>query len=312
MWWLYRGFDLTLLVSFFGLRTNYVWITLTLLAGITANVLRSYRWRMLLRSADIQISTRRSIELVFISYLINSVTPRLGELTRCLLVKRGNAEISTRALGTVVVEKMADICCLLLVLGLALGLRWQQSVSLVESLGERFSFALPSYAIYIIIGAAICLLIGLSLPLKKYLRGFFLNLWKGVTAIARLRRPIGFVLLCVGIWICNFLQLYLLLPCFEDMAGLGVADMIHLFAAVSLGVLLPTPGGAGPWHFAIVKTLTAVHHVQRPAAQSFALITHGLKTALIMLLGLLGYASYYTSVYRRWKRLQATKQHSRL
>lgn len=78
--------------------------------------------------------------------------------------------------------------------------------------------------------------------------------------------------------------------------------MVHVFAAVSVGMLLPTPAGAGPWHFAIVKTLTSAYGIARPISQSFALISHGLKTALIMLLGLLGYASYYRSLFMWWRK----------
>ncbi|MDO5751416.1 MAG: hypothetical protein Q4P78_09535, partial [Rothia sp. (in: high G+C Gram-positive bacteria)] len=70
---------------------------------------------------------------------------------------------------------------------------------------------------------------------------------------------------------------------------------------------LPTPSGAGPWHFAIVKTLTGVYQVSKPVAQSFALLTHGLKTALVMLLGLLGYASYYNSLWIWWRRNQKSR-----
>lgn len=172
MWWIYRGFDFDTIADFFTRRTNYIWITLTIAVGILANILRSFRWQMLLNSADISISTRRSVELVFISYLINSVTPRLGELTRCLLVKRGNGEISTRALGTVVVEKAADIACLVLLLGATLILRWHESVSLVTGLNERLAKALPDYAGLYICGGAICLAIGISFPLRKYLKVF--------------------------------------------------------------------------------------------------------------------------------------------
>ena len=65
---------------------------------------------------------------------------------------------------------------------------------------------------------------------------------------------------------CNFLQLYLLVPCFGGLSHVGLADTLHVFAAVSVGVLLPTPAGAGPWHFAIVKTLTGVYGVERAVA----------------------------------------------
>ncbi len=297
---IYRGFDFGQLRTFFSEASNYPWIALTLLAGVAANVLRALRWRMLLRAARIDVSVRTAVELVFISYLINSVTPRLGELTRSLLVRKGNARDTTRALGTVVVEKVADVGCLVLVIGLAVALRWQKTVALVHSLTDGLTLALPSYTLFLIVGCTVCLLVGVSLPLWRHVQQFVRNLWQGISAISRLRSPLSFATLCLGIWTCNFLQLYLLVPCFASLCGITAADMLHVFAAASVGVLLPTPAGAGPWHFAIVKTMTGVYGVAKGAAKSFALITHGTKTILVMLLGALGYATYYRAVWKRW------------
>lgn len=307
MWWIYRDFNVDLLLGVFGQRANYVWIVLTLAVGLLANVLRSFRWRMLLRGAAIEVSVRRAVELVFISYLINSVTPRLGELTRSLLVRRGDAQTSTRALGTVVVEKLADVACLVVLIGVAVTLRWRETVGLVQSLTEGLTWVVPNYSFYTVIGSLVCLLVGVSFPLWPHIRRFFQNLWQGVSAIARLRSPLSFVSLSAGIWLCNFLQLYLLLPCFEALADVCLADMLHVFAAASVGVLLPTPAGAGPWHFAITKTLTGVYGALPGVAKTFALVSHGLKTALVMLLGVLGYASYYRSVWNSWKRRTAAQ-----
>ncbi len=299
---LYRGFNFGVLREFFSDTANYPWLFLTLLAGVAANVLRALRWRMLLHAADIEVRVRTAIELIFITYLINSVTPRLGELTRSLLVRKGNARDTTRALGTVVAEKAADVGFLVLVVGLAIALRWQKTLALVHRLTDGLTLALPRYTVFLIAGCAVCLLVGVSLPLWPHIRQFVHNLWQGVSAIVRLRSPLSFCTLCLGIWVCNFLQLLLLVPCFDSLDGVNAADMLHVFAAASVGVLLPTPAGAGPWHFAIVKTLTGAYGVAKGAAQSFALITHGVKTILVMLLGAAGYATYYRSVWKRWRK----------
>lgn len=302
MGWIYRGFNVRLIADFFALRSNYFWITLTLLVGIVANVLRSLRWRQLLAASGIRISLRRSVELVFISYLVNSVTPRLGELARSLLVRRGNADVTGRALGTVVVEKLADLFCLVLVVGLAVALRWDATVGLVRHTTEGLQWAVPAEGLFLVVACAVCLVIGVSLPLWKHLRRFFRNLWQGISAIARLEHPGRFIALCGGIWVCNFLQLSLLIPCFTALDSLSWADAVHVFAVASVGVLLPTPAGAGPWHFAVVHTLTRAYHVAPAVAKSFALVTHGLKTLLVMLLGLIGYASYYWGMVAWWRR----------
>lgn len=302
MWWLYRGFRGEQLLDFFTLRTNYVWMALAIVAGIAANVLRSLRWRMLLSSAGIGISRRRAVELIFISYLVNSVTPRLGELVRCLLLKQGSAEMGSCALGTVVSEKLSDIACLLLLLGVALGLEHRATADLIHAIYAHKPPGLSPLAIRIIgavcaSGAAV-----LAVMFWRRLRGLLGNLLHGIASIAHLQSVTAYAALCLGIWTCNFLQIYLLAPCFAELSGVGFAGFVHLFAMVSVGALFPTPAGAGPWHFAAVKTLTTVHGVSHQTAKSFALISHGLKTLLVMLLGLLGWAGYNKAVLHKMRR----------
>lgn len=297
--WIYRGFDFRPVADIFTQRSNHLWIILTLLAGIVANVLRAFRWRMLLHGAEIRLGRRRAVELVFISYLINSITPRLGELTRALLVRRGNSKVSARAFGTIIIEKIADVACLLIVVLTAVVFRWSDTVGLMSRTFDRMQAALPSYTLYIIIGAVLCLAVGLTLPRIRHFRSLLCNLWQGISAIVHLQRPWAFVGLCAGIWGCNFLQLALLLPCFAELSHLSWLDAFHVFAAASIGVLLPTPSGAGPWHFMIVKTLTAAHQVPAATAKSIALVSHGLKTALVMLLGLLAYVTFYWEMWTR-------------
>lgn len=193
MYGVYRGFDFATLGTFFSKRSNYVWVVAVLAVGILANVFRSLRWHMLLEAAHIKTTRRRAIELMFISYLINSITPRLGELTRSLLVKRGDAKVSTRAFGTVVIEKAADIVCLVLVVGLTITLRWHNTVSLVHNLTEGLTWMVPNYGFYIAIGCGVCLLIGLTFKLWwKHVHNFIQNLWVGISAVAHLKSPLYF------------------------------------------------------------------------------------------------------------------------
>ena len=297
MVWLYRDFDFRPLAHVFSQRSNYVWISLALLSGVVANVFRSLRWRMLLRSTGLGISRWRALELVFISYLINSITPRLGELVRSVMVRRGNMEATAKAFGTVVVEKLADVGCLILVIAAAVLMRWEDTVGLFGRLTGRMTASAPAYAIYIIVGCVVCMIACFTLPRVSRVKLLLRNLWQGIASIAHLERPWSFCGLCAAIWMCNFLQLWLLIPCFEELSPLRIADALYVFAAASIGVLLPTPSGAGPWHVAIVKCLTAVYHIPAKLAKLFAFVTHGLKTALVILLGLLALVTLYLETW---------------
>ena len=302
MWWIYRDFRWQELWQVFAQRTNYVWIAQALLAGVVANVLRSLRWRMLLQAAGVRIKVRRAVELVFISYLINAVTPRLGELTRSLLVRRGQADVSARALGTVVSEKLTDVCCLVLVVAAAMALRWHATLHMLARVHERWQQAVPTgTGLLVALGVVALAAVTVAL-IWRHVRRLLLNLWQGMASVLHLHSPWAFAGISLAIWACNFLQLYLVLPCFEALQGITLASALHLFAVASVGLLVPTPAGAGPWHFFVVKTLTSVYHVGQATAKSFAFVSHGLKTCLVLILGILGYAGYYRSLFLWWRR----------
>lgn len=57
------------------------------------------------------------------------------------------------------------------------------------------------------------------------------------------------------------------------------------FVVGTFAVLVPTPNGAGPWHFA-VKTILVLYGVCESDAVVFVLIVHTLQTLLVILLGL--------------------------
>lgn len=53
----------------------------------------------------------------------------------------------------------------------------------------------------------------------------------------------------------------------------------------SIAVIVPTPNGAGPWHFA-VKTMLILYGIQQNDALFFVLIVHSVQTLLVILLGI--------------------------
>ena len=57
------------------------------------------------------------------------------------------------------------------------------------------------------------------------------------------------------------------------------------FVVANFAVIVPTPNGAGPWHFAI-KTMLILYGVQDEQALYFVLIVHTVQTFLVVLLGI--------------------------
>ena len=83
-----------------------------------------------------------------------------------------------------------------------------------------------------------------------------------------------FILYTFLIWFSYFMEFYLTFYCFDFSSNLGVMAGLVLFAAGSVAVVVPTPNGAGPWHFAIISMMV-LYGVDPTNAGIFALIKHG-------------------------------------
>ncbi len=63
-----------------------------------------------------------------------------------------------------------------------------------------------------------------------------------------------------------------------------------MFVSGTFAVIVPTPNGAGPWHFAVISMMM-FYGVNEMDAGIFALIVHGIQTFLVVLLGVYGLAA---------------------
>jgi hypothetical protein len=61
-----------------------------------------------------------------------------------------------------------------------------------------------------------------------------------------------------------------------------------------MAVLVPTPNGAGSWHFA-VKTVLIIYGISASAALFFVLIVHAIQTMMVILLGIYGWMRLSTT-----------------
>ena len=98
-----------------------------------------------------------------------------------------------------------------------------------------------------------------------------------------------FVVETIGIWFCYFMQFYLCFFCFDFSSELSLQAGLLLFVAGSIAVVVPTPNGAGPWHFAVISIMV-IYGLSAADASLFALIVHSTQTLLVALLGIYGIA----------------------
>lgn len=115
---------------------------------------------------------------------------------------------------------------------------------------------------------------------------------EGLMSLKQVKNIPLFLFYSIAIWASYFLHYYLTFFCFDFTADLGVMCALVTFIVGSIAVIVPTPNGAGPWHFA-VKTMLILYGVADINALYFVLIVHTVQTLLVVALGIYSWWHYH-------------------
>ena len=296
LYWMYRKFDFKQVeyVLFHGM--DWGWMLLSFPFGITAQMFRGWRWKQTLEPMGEHPRASVSINSIFLSYALSLVIPRAGEFARCGVLKRWDGISFPKSLGTVVTERAIDSLLVLLITGVVFLMQIPVFLNFFDKTGTSIDgilrqFSLMGYIVTVICGIAVLILLHFLLKklaiynkVKATLRG----LWQGVISLKDVKNVPLFIAFTIGIWLSYFLHYYLTFNCFEGTSHLGLMCGLVTFIVGSIAVIVPTPNGAGPWHFA-VKTMLILYGIQANDALFFVLIVHSVQTLLVVLLGIYGW-----------------------
>lgn len=298
LYWMYRDFDFKQLEHVLWEEMDWTWMLLSLPFGALAEILRGLRWRQILCATGEKPRRSTIINSIFLSYAASLIVPRVGEFLRCGVLKRYDGISFTKALGTVVSERAVDIIVMLLVTSTTMLLQFGVFTTFFEKTGTNIDgilskFSSTGYLVTAICALAVVILLHLllkRLSIYNKVKTTFAGVWQGVKSIGHLSNVPLFILLSFGIWASYFIHYYITFFCFDFTSDLGVTCGLVTFVVGSIAVLVPTPNGAGPWHFA-VKTMLILYGVAEVPALYFVLIVHTVQTLLIMVLGIISMAA---------------------
>ena len=101
---------------------NYLWVLPAVVVVLVSFWLRAWRWRIILESTN-KISIWRAYNPMMIGFMINCVLPgRLGEVARPVILQKEEKVPFSTGLATVVAERVFDICILLILFVLTIGM----------------------------------------------------------------------------------------------------------------------------------------------------------------------------------------------
>lgn len=292
LYWMYRDFDFKSIEHVLFYEMDWTWMLLSFPFGILAQALRGWRWRQALEPVGERPRQEVALNSIFLSYAVSLLIPRVGEVTRCAVLKRWDGVSFPKALGTVVTERAIDSLLVLVITVLTLLFEMSIFGTFFTKTGTSLDAILAGFsgagwlvtAVCALAVAVLAIVLFKNLSIYNKVKTTIQSIWEGVTSLRHVRNIPLYAAMTIGIWLCYFLHYYLTFFCFDFTANLGLGCAMVTFVVGSIAVIVPTPNGAGPWHFA-VKTMLILYGVADNQALYFVLIVHTVQTMLVIALG---------------------------
>lgn len=282
-------------------QSDKLFLFLMAATAMISHLIRAQRWKMLLESTGNIISLRSSFLSLMIGYLVNLAVPRGGEVSRCYnLFKLDKTPVEV-SFGTVVLERIVDLICLVALIGISFFVEWTRLKVFLDTLNvSPGSYEVPAW-IFVALAGVILLGVALFLIRKnEKFQKIILGFKEGVLSIFKLKNKGLFVFQSILIWFLYFIMSYFVIKAFPQTADLGFSAVLTLFAIGSIAMAVPLPGGAGSYHTLVPLGLVMLYNMPKADAIAFVFIFHGWQTLIMIVAGVISLiVSYYLM---RWKR----------
>lgn len=297
LYFIYRDFNFKLFIVSISSGINWYFMLLSFFFGVMAQVFRAWRWKILLKPIGAYPKTSSCTDAIFISYAASLVVPRIGEVSRCGVIKKTDGIPFAKSLGTVITERIVDMLTIAIISFITLITQMPVFMRYIEQTGAKIpslSHLLTSPWFYIGVFSFIGIIILLyhlrkTIIFYEKVKGFIINISEGIYSLKDIQDIWKFVFYSFSIWACYFLHFYITFYCFNFTEHLTLEAGLVMFVVGTFAVLVPTPNGAGAWHFAIISALM-IYGIDANNSSLFALVVHTFQTFLLVLLGSFAYA----------------------
>lgn len=269
------------------------WLLLSLVCLAASLFFRALRWNIQIEAMGYKTRASSTYGAVLIAYFANCIFPRLGEVVRCSVLKRKENIPFDKNLGSVVSERIIDLCVLFLLAFLVIVFQWQLlgtlitswMIPLINKVKGNVILGVVAVAAAIVFVIFIIRLCKKSSKLAKIWHGFV----DGIRSVVTMKRKWRFILYTLGVWgfyvIMTWLPFYML----SETSQLGFVEAVTLLGIATLGVVAPVPGGIGTYHFICITLLSGFYGISEQTAGSFAALNHGSQMIFYIITGVVAY-----------------------
>lgn len=317
LWYVYKDLSFEDLKKHF-VNINYNWITLSIFIALTSHYLRAYRWNILLEPLGYHLQSKRTFIAVMVGYFANNLVPRLGEVTRCGVLKKTDNVSMTSAFGSVVAERALDLIILIILAVITFLIEFDKlNQFIIDKVQDQFPQFESIYGlVFIAIGIIITFIIVAFILFKLYrerlhrnssylkIRHFIKELLNGFLSIKKIKNQIGFWISTVGIWFLYYMMLIVVFYAFPPTYNLTFIAGLTLLIMSGFGMSAPVQGGIGVFHI-LISSVLVLYGISAEDGKVFALIAH---TTQFMTTMLFGGISFVISVFMKPKSSYAIRK----
>jgi uncharacterized protein (TIRG00374 family) len=286
---------------------KYIYVVPAIAFALTTYVFRAFRWYYLLHDIK-RIRLSRLLSPIMIGFMGNTLLPaRAGEFIRAYLLSQKERVRITASLGSLVVDRMFDTFVLLMLIAGVLMFYPLDETVLIQATGR--SLADAKFFLGVIATSAFATLVGFTVLLyykkdvaAKLLRSMlfflpqrtregivslFMSFTEGLHIFKNWRHVVIAVVITIVQWTFGALVFYPLYYAFGLQDKLGLVSVTAVLASAAVGVSIPTPGYAGPFHVFVQLGLQLCNSsIDDPVAKAYALVTWAVTFLPVVLIGI--------------------------
>jgi hypothetical protein len=300
-----------LYIAFYGINFNEVlnvvshtsvlWLFVFIITVFLGHIIRALRWKVILNSVKPNASFKNLFGALMVGYGVNCITPKLGEITRAVLLGKWENLSRSSMFGTVIVERVIDI--------ISLGLAVLISVFVWrENLYDSFPWLETTLYFAGILMLTVILTIYLTVKYKDRFYGFIIRLFRkiseklaqklayifemlteGFSSLKGRRNYIYTVLLTIVMLLVYALSSYVGFFMFVELEPVTFEMGWVLMSIAAIGVVIPTPGATGSYHTLAKSTLVLLFGFGETVSAAYAFLTHIISYFLFIFTALIVY-----------------------
>jgi glycosyltransferase 2 family protein len=292
LWLAFRNANLAQIWSY-ARTVEPLYLVLLCVSCISSHLCRAWRWTIFLSPlSSRKISLFNSFAAIFVCYAVNLVIPRGGEVARIVSISKSEGLPWGGVLPTMLIDRLLDVAILCLIFAITIPV-------LPATIHEQWP-ALRMGGILMAVGSVGILVL---LPKLSNLIRYFVSLpsvkkllpekillaaeklaeqfQEGTKSLSTLSTYPAVLLSTVVMWGFYFLNQWFLMSGFHLTSKISLLQQWIIFTVSSVGVLIPSPGSIGGFHWFMSQSMILTAGTDKDLALAFATVMH-LMTFLIV------------------------------